>query len=226
MRLPLLGGRNAGAVGSGLTAAPSGREESWDLWPGCASSLTEPAFRGLHFPGCIGEEGKLSRERAGRPQSPGAAPRFPSAAIQPSNPPPGFPKAALWPRLLSPGWTRNLSPLRPVTKPTLGCGRRGGEGRQRISLARGGTGSEQRLEAERSGDALRERLDRVWESRTPPGRQCSGAGVSLEAGIPWTHGGRCARVCACARVRVGGSRSPVFPRASPPHAGLEVGPRN
>lgn len=73
--------RCPGALGSGLTAAPSGREESWDLWPGCASSPTEPVFRGLHFPGCIGEEGALSREREERPRSPGAAPRFPSAAI-------------------------------------------------------------------------------------------------------------------------------------------------
>lgn len=50
--------------------APSGREESWDLWPGCASSRAELAFRGLHFPECIGGEGTLILEREGPAREP------------------------------------------------------------------------------------------------------------------------------------------------------------
>lgn len=73
------------------------------------------------------------------PQSPGAS-LFLSAVILPSNPRLRLQKAALWPRPLSPGWRKNLSPRAPVTKPILGCGRREGEGRQRILLAGKGSG--------------------------------------------------------------------------------------
>lgn len=90
-KLPLLGRGTAGVTGAGprLSAAPSGRAESWDLWPFCAGSPPELGFRGLHFPGCIGEGGRLSLERRGRPRSPGASSPLPSAVIAPSNPPPG-----------------------------------------------------------------------------------------------------------------------------------------
>ncbi|VCW68890.1 unnamed protein product, partial [Gulo gulo] len=68
--------------------------------------------------------------------------RFPSAVISPSNPPPRFPQAAPWPRPRSPGLKEEpVSRGAPVTKPIFGCGRRGSEGSQRISLlsARSGT---------------------------------------------------------------------------------------
>lgn len=98
----------------------------------------------------------------------------------------------------------------PVTKPVFGCGRRGREGRQGISLlgARSGTRWRRPLGAEVRGreswDALRARLPRVWEegAGTPAGRQCARGGLSLGAGIPRTCGGR-RPGCVCARCGVG-----------------------
>ena len=76
-----------------------------------------------------------------------------------------------------------------------------------------------------SGDATRARLDRVWESHAPPGRQSAQAGVSLEANIPRSRGSPCPGcVCVRARACAGVLRYVVFSRASPPYAGLEAGP--